>query len=419
MSAASSDPFLPHVPDGWTINRFGRDIQISEGQVDPREEPWASTVLIAPNHIEGGTGHLLELETAAEQGADSGKYVAKKGQVLYSKIRPALNKVAIAPEDCLCSADMYAIEGRDGIDARYLSYYMRSRPFHAYASVTADRVKMPKINREELAAAPWARPPIAEQRAIAAFLDAHTSRIDTLVAKQAQLIVALRERRSAVISAQLLGHDLTRLRRLVTPERPMSYGILQCGEPVEDGVPYIGPSDMPGEGASPDLNSLRRTTREIAAAYARSALREGDVVVSIGPAYGKVAILDAELTGANLTQDTVRIAADPSLVDTRYLVWVLCSRETADYWNMEIDGATFRRLNLGTLARTPIPLPALVEQANIATYLDDQTAKIDLLISKVEAHIALANERRSALITAAVTGQVDVRMADRSFEGVV
>src|SRR5699024_4352747 len=131
---ASRDPFLPAVPDGWAASRFGLDITINEAQVDPRAEPWAPTVLIPPNHSESGTGRIFGRATASEQGADSGKCLARKGQVLYSKIRPVLNKVAIAPDDCLCSADMYAIEGSKNVDTGYLAYFMRARPFHSYVS---------------------------------------------------------------------------------------------------------------------------------------------------------------------------------------------------------------------------------------------------------------------------------------------
>jgi type I restriction enzyme S subunit len=71
-------------------------------------------------------------------------------------------------------------------------------------------------------------------------------------------------------------------------------------------------------------------------------------------------------------------------------------------------GATFRRLNLGTLARTPIPLISIDEQRRIARYLDEQTARIDTLIAETERFIELSRERRAALITVAVTGQIEV-----------
>jgi type I restriction enzyme, S subunit len=252
-------------------------------------------------------------------------------------------------------------------------------------------------------------PPLGEQRAIADYLDRETACIDTLIEEQQRLIEMLRERRVATIAEALDGTEMTRLRRLVDPERPMTYGILQCGPVVDGGVVYIGPSDIVGEGRSPVRTALRTTSPEIAAAYQRSVLAGGDIVVSIGPAYGKVAVISKDLSGANLTQDTVRVALRPDLACTRFVVWTLLSRQTTDYWDYEIMGATFRRLNLGTLARTPIPLPSLDKQRRIAAYLDEQTAKIDTLITETERFIELARERRAALITAAVTGRIDVR----------
>lgn len=252
-------------------------------------------------------------------------------------------------------------------------------------------------------------PPPDEIQQILAYLDRETTRIDTLIEEQKRLIEVLRERRVATIAEALDGYEMTRLRRLVDSERPMTYGILQCGEPVEEGVPYIGPSDITGEGTSPEREVLRTTTPEIASSYQRSVLAGGDVVVSIGPAYGKVAVVSDDLTGANLTQDTVRVALRPELVDTRFIVWSLLSRQTSEYWDYQIMGATFRRLNLGTLARTPIPLPPIDVQRRIANYLDEQTARIDLLIAEAERFIELSKERRSALITTAVTGQIDAR----------
>lgn len=292
--------------------------------------------------------------------------------------------------------------------SRYVAYVLRAYRDAGVIDILCNRSTIPHLTAEKLRALRIPAWPPDVQRAIADFLDRETARIDTLIQEQQRLIQLLQERRQATIADAVHGPPIVRLRRLVDPDRPMTYGILQCGPPVDDGVPYIGPSDMPGHGQSPSLESLRRTTVEIASTYSRSVLMGGDVVVSIGPAYGKVAVIDPELAGANLTQDTVRVAALPNLVDSRYLVWVLISRHAAQFWDLEIMGATFRRLNLGTLARTPIPLPPLEEQRRIVAYLDEQTTKIDALIAESERFIELARERRAALITAAVTGQIDV-----------
>lgn len=332
------------------------------------------------------------------------------GWLVTNRMKAWQGSVGISSLRGIVSGHYICFAPRHNEDPRFLNWLFRSPPYaHAYLLLSRGvRIGQVEIDNDDYRLLPVLLPQIDEQRAIADFLDRETARIDTLITEQQRLVEMLRERRGATISEVLSGPEPVRLRRLVDPERPMTYGILQCGEPVSYGVPYIGPSDMPGQGQSPALNSLRRTTEDIAAVYKRSVLSGGDIVVSIGPAYGKVALLEADLAGANLTQDTVRVATRPELVDPHYLVWVLLSWEVSQYWDVEIMGATFRRLNLGTLARTPIPLPPLDEQRRIVAHLDEQTAKIDLLIAETERFIELSRERRSALITAAVTGQIDV-----------
>jgi type I restriction enzyme, S subunit len=101
--------WLGDVPESWTLKRLKFVARVTSGQVDPRSPEQRNKILIAPNHIKAGSGVITSEETAAEQGADSGKYEVRRGQVVYSKIRPALRKAAIASVDCLCSADMYPL----------------------------------------------------------------------------------------------------------------------------------------------------------------------------------------------------------------------------------------------------------------------------------------------------------------------
>ena len=195
------------------------------------------------------------------------------------------------------------------------------------------------------------------------------------------------------------------LKRLVDRSRPITYGIVQAGENVPYGVPYIRPVDMNGH-KGVDPATLLRTSPEIAAAYKRSALKAGDVVVSIGPSFGKTMIVPEELAGANLTQGTARVAVSTE-VDARFMVWALQQAEAIAYWEQSVGGATFRALNLGPLANTPVPLLSVEQQRAIADFLDDETAKIDTLIAKQEQLIATLREDRTATITHAVTKGLD------------
>lgn len=162
-------------------------------------------ILIAPNHIESGTGRLLELTTAADQSAESGKYIYEAGAVIYSKIRPALAKVALAPLSGLCSADMYPLTSRGRLDQAYLAWLMLAPSFTAWAIMESDRVAMPKINREKLNELMLPVPPLLEQIIIAEYITNETIKFDELVATANSVITLLKERRAALVSAAVTG----------------------------------------------------------------------------------------------------------------------------------------------------------------------------------------------------------------------
>ena len=201
----SGEEWIGEIPKHWTSAGFNFVAQVTEGLVDPKEPLYRNMVLIAPNHIESGTGRLLAQETAAEQNAESGKYTCKEGAVIYSKIRPALAKVVIAPCDCLCSADMYPMSCSEKADPEWLFYLMLSTPFTAWAVLESDRVAMPKINRESLSGLRVFVPPIEEQKHMVGYVNTQLRRIDSLIEKTHRSIELLKEKRSALITAAVTG----------------------------------------------------------------------------------------------------------------------------------------------------------------------------------------------------------------------
>ncbi|MEL7659112.1 MAG: restriction endonuclease subunit S, partial [Bacillota bacterium] len=135
------------------IVSFSDCVDFASGQVDPKNEPYASMPLIAPNHIESGTGQVIEIETARQQNAISGKYLFHKGQVVYSKIRPALKKAFIASCDGLCSADMYPLIPKDDkLSTEFLLRILLSPRFSEYATNCSVRTSIPKLNRKDMGA---------------------------------------------------------------------------------------------------------------------------------------------------------------------------------------------------------------------------------------------------------------------------
>ncbi len=197
--------WIGEMPAHWGIDKFSREIFIAEGQVDPEVEPYASMLLIAPNHIESGTGRLLAYESAADQSAESGKYYCVAGSVIYSKIRPALRKVVIAPVACLCSADMYPLNCRKKLTNKYLYWLLLSDQFSAWSVLESDRVAMPKINRDTLNELRLPIPPIDEQVAIVTYLEVEATKLDKLIAKVEIALGRLTEYRQALITSAVTG----------------------------------------------------------------------------------------------------------------------------------------------------------------------------------------------------------------------
>lgn len=142
---------LGWIPKEWDFAPLVSKIDFPEGQVDPRRVPYRDWVLIAPDHIESGTGRLISTATAAEQQAISGKYVFQSGDVIYSKIRPYLRKAVLASNSGLCSADMYPLRPKTGIDSRYLLAVILGDQYSRFAESVSMRSGFPKINRNEMA----------------------------------------------------------------------------------------------------------------------------------------------------------------------------------------------------------------------------------------------------------------------------
>lgn len=408
MKPADS-PWLGEVPAHWELSRFRYEAMINRGQVDPREEPWSGMTLIAPNHIESNTGRIISVETAEEQGADSGKYLLEPGQLVYSKIRPALNKAAIAETQALCSADMYAMSFTDRVEPRFALYYVLARPFHTFATIISMRVKMPKVNREELADAPWPVPPLDEQRAIADYLDRETARIDTLIEEQQRLIEMLRERRWAVVERGVALLDWnTPLKSVATLIQTGPFGSqLKSGEYEDGGTSVINPSHMVAGEVVPDPRIA--VSAEKAEQLARHRLEEGDLIAARRGDLGRCAVVGPSAAGFLCGTGSAVIRLDRTRVDPSFAAIVFSSRRNRDALALASVGSTMENLNSDIIGALRFPVPPLDEQRRLTAELEQATAKIDTLIAETERFIELARERRAALITAAVTGQIDVR----------
>lgn len=190
------------IPYNWGVLKFKNVAKVKSNLVNP--DLYLDFPQVSPENIEKASGRLLQCKTVREVGVESNNHLFYKGQIIYSKVRPILNKVVIAPFDGLCSADMYPIE--TNINKKYLVYLMLSNVFLAQVKlVTENRVKMPKINQEEISHIMICCPSEKEQEAIAKYLDKKCSKIDKLIEIKQSKIAKLNEYKKSLIYEYVTG----------------------------------------------------------------------------------------------------------------------------------------------------------------------------------------------------------------------
>ena len=415
--------WLGEIPAHWEVRRLKYSAPIHVSKLDHKPE---ESVYVGLEHIESWTGRLL-LDNQPES-VDSTVASFSAGDVLFGKLRPYLAKSACPDFGGVATSEILALHPLSDCLQRYVMYCLLGESHIRWINVFAYGAKMPRVSPDQVAVSFMPLPRLDEQRAIAGFLDRETAKIDSLVAKKERLIELLQQKRTALISrtvikgldpnvpmkdsgVEWLGEipvhwDVTRLGHLTPFNRRIMYGIVLPGPHVEDGIPIVKGGDVSPERLR--LDALSRTSKEIESRYARSRLHPGDLVYAIRGSIGDVAMVPSGLEGANLTQDAARVAYREDHCGL-WLLYLLRSRAVFAQLEAGALGATIRGINIRDLKRTVIPIPPRAEQQAIADYVNRESLKADSLIAKIREAIERLKELRAALISAAVTGKIDVR----------
>jgi type I restriction enzyme S subunit len=296
------------------------------------------------------------------------------------------------------------------VEPRFLAYAAASQPFQAAVMADAVTSTIQNFNAERYSNIKLLAPGLDEQTRIADFLDAETARIDDLVRVRRRLLDLTNERLGAYRDSALAQHPEVRwtpLHRLTNPQRPIVYGIVQAGEEVPEGVPYIKTGDL-----APFVpEALSRTSREIDRSYRRARVRPGDIVIAMRASIGLAVVIPENLLVANLTQGTARIAPATNF-STDWMLQALACRSVQEECQVRAVGTTFKTLNIWDLRRISIPVLPTEEMRDGATSdVKREVERVLALTTVMNAQVERLLERRSALITAAVTGQLDVTTA--------
>lgn len=349
----------------------------------------------------------------------------RNGDLVIHGMDAFAGAIGVSDSDGKASPVVHAYAMRDA-DARFVAHALRVAARLGYVQSLAKgiRERSTAFDAQTFKTLLLPTPPLAEQRAIADYLDRETAKIDALIAKQNEMIATLRERRRAVVRGAVLDEQADDLcetgcwfgrvprhwgaPRLSYHHHVMLGRMINASSITDEdvAVPYLAAGSI-----QPDALVLNdeKTLTVAPSDLSKYALRRGDVVVVEGGAgYGRSHWLQSDLNGWAFQNHVVRVRARSENVDSRYTRLVIEVCRLSGFFEANNRTATMPSLSSDVLGALRVPMPPLDEQREIADYLDRETAKIDTLIAKVERHIELAKERRSALITAAVTGQIDV-----------
>ncbi|MET8525611.1 restriction endonuclease subunit S [Micromonospora sp. NPDC005172] len=258
-------------------------------------------------------------------------------------------------------------------------------------------------------------PPLQEQRRIANFLDAETSHIDALVEKHRQQSEFLTQSETSVI-AELLelaeGNSPTRVKHLANR---ITSGPRGWGELVVDKGPqaslFLRITNIPRRGIELNLSAPLYVAPPSGQERERSRTEVGDVLVSITADIGSVAVVDARAAGGNVSQHLALIRPNGDICNSTWLAYAIKSSRSKQTLLMSSYGGTKVGLGLADVANLSVMTPNLRTQERLAVEIGGNLALRNDLQQQVIRKISLLAERRRALITAAVTGQIDVSTA--------
>lgn len=367
--------------------------------------PWLNSGAVNDWIIEEPSAHI----TQSAYSKSSVKWIPKRSVVIALAGQGKTKGTAARLEmDSTCNQSMAAIVPNPKLDFRFLHFWLASNYQNIRNLAGGD--KRDGLNLVHVAGIQVPLPPVDEQQVIANFLDYETQKIDELITEQRGLIEILRERRMATVSDAVfaLGERAVPLRRMAE--------VVDCAhvtaEFVEDDTHYAVASIAECQGRYVDLSAAKYTTRKFFdhLRAGNRAPRPGDLLFIRNASVGLVAAIANGTPDFAVGQETVLLRRRSGVLPD-FLRYSLTSARVKHDINRAMIGSTFKRINVSSIRSLPIPLMPVDEQQKIVDRLDDETNRIDELISESEDLIALSQERRAALITAAVTGQIDVRRA--------
>ncbi|MCY3870804.1 MAG: restriction endonuclease subunit S [Gemmatimonadetes bacterium] len=428
--------WLGEIPAGWTTQKLKFVARVQPSNVDKKSKKDEKEVQLCNYtdvyYNEEITADLPFMKATASD-VQIKKFTLKRGDTIITKDSEDPNDIAVpayVPQDLdgvVCGYHLALLRPEKGTCGGYLKRVMDTQYARSAFATRANGITRYGLGTYAISNFILPFPPLEEQKQIAAFLDKETTKIDTLIDKQEQLITLLQEKRQAIIShavtrglnpnvkmkdsgiewlGKMPAHwEVKKLKHVVT--KPLMYGANEAAiDDDRDQPRFVRITDIRNNGTLRE-DTFRSLPWHLAKPYM---LREGDVLLArSGATVGKSFIYSSDWGECCFAGYLIKASIDISKASPH---WFYLYTESDYYWNWissTLIQATIQNVSAEKYNNFSLCIPPKQEQNRIIAYLDKETAKIDTLIEKCETAIELLKERRTALISAAVTGKIDVR----------
>jgi type I restriction enzyme S subunit len=428
--------WVGNVPEHWEVRRLKYTASINDEALPETTDPDYEFTYVDIGNVDATKGIVATETYRFEDAPSRARRIVRDGDTIVSTVRTYLR--AIAPiqgaDGSLIVSTGFAVVRPRRLDPGYLSYALRA-PFFVETVVSRSTgVSYPAINAPEVGNIGVTLPPLDEQRAIAVFLDRETARIDALIEKKRRQIVLLQEKRSALIS-----HAVTKGSNPTAPMKdsgiewlgqipkhwelvPLKYSLLPRGGAIKTG-PFgsqLLSSDMAGGDVKVynqrnvldrDFSSGENYISEDKYQELRSfTVFPQDVLITTRGTIGRCALLPENAERGILHPCLMRVQLNPLKASPEY-VSLLIQDSGIVLLQLQLfsNATTIEVIYSESLKSVRLPLPPAPEQKTILAYVKGEAERHDSSIGKVHDSIGLLREHRSALISAAVTGKIDVR----------
>jgi type I restriction enzyme, S subunit len=428
---------LAFAPPAWPLRKLKFTANIRTSNVDKVKNDDELPVHLC-NYVDVYYNDRITHDLAFMEGTatpeEINRFALREGQVIITKDSESWDDIAVpalVTEDManvLCGYHLAIFDpDRTKLDGTFLAWLCRSDTLNDQFKLAANGVTRFGLGQYPMRNAVLALPPLETQKRIAAFLDEKTARIDALIARKQALLGHLAEKRQALITravtkglnpaaplknsgidwlGQIPAHwvvmPIKRIKRFLTS------GSRGWGDYYADeGDMFLRMTNVTKGGVEIDTTDLRFVNLEGVNEGTRTATQVGDILITITAELGSVAIVREAHVGAYINQHLALFRCDQSRCDPNYLVSFLSSEVTKAQFQLSGQGGTKQGLGFDQVDGVMIGLPPLDEQIQIAQHVEITQAEINKIELEVSNLIARLTEFRAALITSAVTGQLE------------